>query len=449
MQKSNSVIRGPSLKNNNYYKQNGYRCLSKEYVTYGPVQLTDYIIIPKEADFFEPKYLKLCFDQVNVKTNVKSFLKLLKTKLSGLTLTMSIDANIILNIPLDLFADLSTPVFVDCWVGINLQFNKLFGQIELVCLKENEIKFNIVDNYLRKSFEPLTTWELVGDLTYVDSPEREFILTNSLEDFTLQFSHMEVNVNNENPCQTLSDFKITLPFDGLRTGLFIKCKNPDEINTIKLYENNMVHFSLDKFLIKTMCRTIGNQFLWFPFNSSADFLSKNIESFEGKVNFSKSDIKLEIIFNSKFQTNKISIFALGINVYNQFSGTGASLVKREPQLTEISGCPYYTVCDLQSDYQIQIIKIVKLFKLIGFELILDKSFCPISFGNILTGTQYTTCATCKNNYCVTMLTNWFDKKSPTDRTCPICKNAWSNWESFINDVKPNNMRIYKFQQLTD
>ncbi len=439
MPQENSVIRGLSF-------ENSYRHLSKEYVTYGPAQLTDYIIIPKDANFFEPKYLKLGFVKSNTNTKKKSFLKLLKSRLSGLTLTMSIDANIILNVPLDLFADLSTLVIVDCWVGINLHFDKLFGRIELVCLKENEIKFNIVDNYLKKSFEPLTTWELVGDLTYVDSLERGFILTNSLEDFTLQFSHMEVNVNNENPGQTSSEFKITLPFNGPHVGLFIKCKNPDEINTIKLYGNNIVRFSLDRFLIKTMCKRISQSILWFPFNSNADFLSKNMETFEGQVNFSNLDIKLEIIFNSKFQTNKISIFALGINVYKQFSGTGASIVAK---LTEISGCPYYTVSDLQTDYQIQIIKIIKLFKLKGFELILDKSFCPISFGNISTGTQYTTCTTCKNNYCVNMIINWFDKKSPTDRTCPICKTAWTNWESFINDVKPNNMRIYKLQQQTN
>jgi hypothetical protein len=177
--------------------------------------------------------------------------------------------------------------------------------------------------------------------------------------------------------------------------------------------------------------------IYFPFNFSADFQDRSPQSFVGSTNYSRIDtVKLEVKFNPNTPTSQIKIFGLSANMFRQTSGMGG--------LAYVTG-DAYTMRDLQTNYtpptissaqMYQIAKVV--FKLQGFKLIVDsdRKFCPISFEEIPTGTNYTSCTTCKNNYCVENLTTWLDKKQPNQRSCPMCKTIWTNWDSYVNDLEP-------------
>ena len=410
-----------------------------DYKTYGPEQLTSTITIGRNADTFIPEYIKFGFTQSN-QINPDE----LKTQLSKLTVQMNIGGADIVRFPLALLVHLVEPEIIDSYIYINLQFDKIFGSINLVGLTYHDVVFKVVNNNPTIPIGLLTTWELVGTLTYFEQETRQSLVQTPYDDFVHHIYHMDVNANNSDLSATASEFKFSLAFDSPHKGLFIKCSNANDIYEINLNLNGLDRFKLDKFLIKTKCKIVSNQLLWFPFNPTADFMSKNPNSFNGSINFSRIDnIKLEVKFNPNTPKSQISIFGLGSNRYRQLSGMGG--------LAYVHGSFTYELRDLLTNYSVlptpssqftyqshtgQVTKVI--FTPVGFKIITDQNymFCPISFGDIPIGTQYSNCFACKNNYCVDMLTKWLDKKLPNERACPMCKTKWTNWNAYINDVEP-------------
>ncbi len=415
------------------------RNVAHEYIEYGPAQLTGQITLTRDADIIVPEYVKFSFVQPNqANPEIPITPNMLKTQLSKLSLHMEIGGCRVAHWPLAFLLNLSEPEIIDLDIYVNLHFDKIFGEINLLGLQHHEVRFCIVNNQTNP-IELLTTWELVGVLTYLDNQERQVLGNpNTLHEEIIQYVYqMDVNVSNANLAQTGSEFKILLPFEGPNKGIFIECDNPTNIQEINLYLNGQERFRLNKFLIKSKCKIISSRMIYFPFSFNENYLDRSAQSFVGSTNYSRIDtVKLEVKFNPNAPTNQIKIFGLSANMYRQTSGMGG--------LAYMTG-DAYTMRDLQTNYTPQPISSVQMyqiskvvFKLQGFKLIVDpdRKFCPISFEEIPTDTQYSTCTTCKNNYCVEILTTWLDKKQPNQRSCPMCKTKWTNWDSYINNLEP-------------
>ncbi len=416
------------------------RNIAHEYIIYGPAQFNNPINITRDADIIIPEHVKIGFTQPNPNPNPNQPITLdeLKAQLRKLSIKLVIGNTTVAYFPLAFLINLNEPEIIDSHVYINLQFDKIFGDIKIIGLQQHQtVNFFIINNEPENPIELLTTWELVSVMTYLDSSERNEMAQNIFEGLIQYIYQMKVNVNNSNLAQTASEFNIQIPFEGLNKGIFIECDNPNNIQEINLYLNGQERFRLDKFLIKSKCKIISPKMIYFPFNYRVNFMDRTFESFVGSTNYSRIDsVKLQVKFNINTPTNQIEIFGLGSNVYKQFSGTES--------LVYFSGNAYL-VRDLQTNYTVPFVssagmmKLSKVvFKLQGYKLIdnLDHVFCPISYDEIKTGTQYTSCNICKNNYCVEILSQWLEKKQTNKRNCPICRTDWTNWDAYINDLEP-------------
>jgi uncharacterized CHY-type Zn-finger protein len=65
-------------------------------------------------------------------------------------------------------------------------------------------------------------------------------------------------------------------------------------------------------------------------------------------------------------------------------------------------------------------------------LIIDASNCPILCEQIAIGERYMSCHQCVNNFSEQALKQWLESRRPNNRTCPLCRVQWSNFEIYIN-----------------
>ena len=67
-------------------------------------------------------------------------------------------------------------------------------------------------------------------------------------------------------------------------------------------------------------------------------------------------------------------------------------------------------------------------------LIIDASNCPILCEPIAVGDKYMSCHQCNNNFSEQALKQWLESRRPNNRTCPLCRVQWSNFEIYINSA---------------
>jgi hypothetical protein len=390
------------------------------------------IVIERNADILVPEYLELQFSDLN-RDNLQD-VKLL-------ILHMKIGDQIIEQFPLSLLVNLNEPIVCDGKMYINLCFDMLFGQLKLIGLSYYDVKFEFSQE---NNINCISGYGIVSKITYLDHEERRDVAQNPCEDIIQQISFIDVKTDINDSSQLSNIYELRhLPFSNISKGFFIECDNVDNLNNIFLKFNRGVRFDLNRFLIRTKCKKINQSLLYFPFNYDKDFTERTVQSYEGSANLSRIDsIYLKLTFDTAI--NNVKIYSLQSNIYRQMGGMGGLALSSElcsntydlrNNLLEISqGLVYVSNADYDSrNPMLETIGITYGQPVNKPILEADISICPISHELIVEGAKYMKCHQCVNNFSEEALKQWLERKRPNQRTCPVCRVLWSNFEIYIND----------------
>ncbi len=401
-----------------------------EYHTYESEGLQA-ITISRLADIATLEYLELRFIEPN-RANIENNL----TNIKKLVLDMEIGGQMIQQFPLSLLINLNEPIICDEKMYINLCFDMLFGDIKLIGLQYHEVKVKIRSNNVVSC---ISNYGIVSKLTYLDTDERRNIAQNPREEFIQQISFINVMTNLNDINQTSNIYDISdLPFSNISKGFFIECNNVDYLNEIYLKFNSQDRFNLNRFLVRTKCKKINQNLLYFPFNYDMNFSDRTASSYEGAANLSRIDtVNLKLTFD--LPINNVKIYSLQSNIYRQISGMG--------------GCGYTSeLCsdtyDLNNNRLIRLgpisnIMRPRIIQTVGTSIVytgpsnkqiidIDTSNCPILCEPIGVGDRYMCCNQCKNNFSEQAIKQWLEVRRAGQRTCPLCRVQWSNFEIYIN-----------------
>lgn len=67
----------------------------------------------------------------------------------------------------------------------------------------------------------------------------------------------------------------------------------------------------------------------------------------------------------------------------------------------------------------------------------DRNTCNITHEDILIDQRYMTCSNCENNYSETAIKQWLSQHTGNARTCPTCREVWTNFNVYINQDELN------------
>ena len=249
------------------------RNVAHEYHTYESEGLQP-ITINRLADIATLEYLELRFTDTN-RTSIENNL----TNIKQLVVDMEIGGQRIQQFPLSLLINLNEPIICDGKMYINLCFDMLFGNLKLIGLQYHEVKIKIRNI---NTVNCISNYGIVSKLTYLDTVERRDIAQNPREELIQQISFVEIktNLNDINQASNIYDMDY-LPFSNISKGFFIECNNVDNLNNIHLKFNDQERFNLNRFLIRTKCKKINQNILYFPFNYDKDYSDRTASSYEG------------------------------------------------------------------------------------------------------------------------------------------------------------------------
>lgn len=402
------------------------RNVAYEYYTYETVGVQS-LTISRLADIVNLEYLELNFS--NPERNNLDDVK-------NLVLNMLIGGQIIQQFPLSLLINLNDPIICDGKMYINLCFDMLFGDLKLIGLQYHEAKVEFKNN---DSLSCISRYGIVSKLTYLDTEERRNLAQNQFHEVIQHLSFIDVMTDLNDASQMSNVYDINLPFTRISKGFFIECNNVDNLNNIYLKFNGQDRFNLNRFLVRTKCKKINENLLYFPFNYNKEYLDRNTESYGGAADLSRLYlVNLKLVFDT--QINNVKIYNLNLNIYRQMNGCGglahfADLLSDRYDLhNNISNRAEQTITQFRSISPINVDRTIVYTGPTSKPIIdTDASNCPILFQEIGIGEKYMSCDECKNNFSEGAIKQWLESRSPTQRTCPLCRVQWSNYEIYINE----------------
>jgi hypothetical protein len=69
----------------------------------------------------------------------------------------------------------------------------------------------------------------------------------------------------------------------------------------------------------------------------------------------------------------------------------------------------------------------------------ERNICNITHDEILVDQQYMTCSNCNIHFLESALKCWLRQRSPNTRTCPTCRELWTNFNIYINRVNSSDL----------
>jgi hypothetical protein len=413
------------------------RNVAYEYHTY-QVNGVQSLSITRFADIVNLEYLELTFSNSEI-SNVED--------VKHLVLNMFIGGQLIQQFPLSLLINLNEPIMCDGKMYINLCFDMLFGGIKLIGLQYRDVRVEFKND---NALSCISSYGIVSKLTYLDIEERRNLAESRFEEVIQQLSFIDIMTDLNDVTQMSNVYDICLPFTNISKGFFIECNNVDNLNNINLKFNSQERFNLNRFLVRTKCKKINQNLLYFPFNYDKDYSDRTAESYEGSPNLSRIDsIKLKLDFD--IPINNVKIYSLNSNIYRQMSGMGGlaytsflsgdtydlrdnTFIRTETiRMQIVNSHPASLLQQVPSirppTVNTPIVYTGPINKPI---LITDASNCPILCEQIGVEENYMSCHQCKNNFSETAIKQWLEGRRPVQRTCPLCRVPWSNFEIYVN-----------------
>jgi hypothetical protein len=69
----------------------------------------------------------------------------------------------------------------------------------------------------------------------------------------------------------------------------------------------------------------------------------------------------------------------------------------------------------------------------------ERNICNITHDEILVDQQYMTCSNCNIHFLESALKYWLRQRSPHTRTCPTCRELWTNFNIYINRINSSDL----------
>ena len=387
---------------------------------------------------------------------------------NNIRLIINISGNPILQFSFSLLHELTPAVKYGNKIYISIPFKSFFDKIDMNILRYSNIDFSIEDshdviNYSHK-------FSLISKVYIHEDTQRHHIANNDNNGrkFIQQIGSLCITVPY-NSCVSKRSFHFHTSILFGQTKGFLIQGNISELTAIKFYVNNIVRFDYDPFLISTECTKISNNLIYLPFNEITNFLDKNVTTFVGSINLSQLQSSSMSLHFSNDQT-KFTVHNIYSNYFCHRDGMGALYldgrpvfinrlanflpsvgpVDNNPTLLNISGnyilsgtgysntgtvntgtvntgtVEEETVIDEEPGYYIPAGQ--QIYQLINSE----RNLCNISHDEIGTGQRYMTCSNCSNHFSESSLKRWLRRRLGSSRTCPMCREIWTNYNIYIN-----------------
>jgi len=133
--------------------------------------------------------------------------------------------------------------------------------------------------------------------------------------------------------------------------------------------------------------------------------------------------------NSNNYINSSSYGRTGPNSYS-YTGSAGSVGSVGSASAAITGSTSATGSSINDEINYPVPNGAFVFQVINPE----RNVCNITHDEILADQQYMTCCNCHIHFLESALKRWLRVRSPAIRTCPTCREVWSNYTVYINRV---------------
>ena len=413
--------------------------------------------LTRDYDAYDPQYIV-----INLLPNVTSDSELTNDicqLFNRIRLVLQISEQTVMQLPFSLLHELNPAKIFDNKIYIRIPFLSLFDKINTRSLYNSSIR--LIVNSTHEIGNYTESYSLVTKVYMYSNEENQRLILNDSRKLIVQVGSLFI-ANSPNTPNI--QFQInTNVLKGQTKGFLIQCR-VQELTSIKFYINNLLRFDYNCFLILTACVKISDNLLYMPFNDYNNFEEIGYHTFSGAINLSGLENSTLCLDFSSSQS-KIVIHNVYLNNLRCQQGLGGLHVNHIPTFIESStihhpivpivGTPPNTgMLDMSGNYitnntnnpsnnssnagatgppEPRVEYPIPNGRLLHLVLIdPNRSTCNISHEEILENQRYMTCYDCNNHFLETSIKQWLRYRSGNQRTCPICREVWNNFDVYIN-----------------
>lgn len=429
--------------------------------------------LPRDFDGYCPQTLVIHLNPgQNSHLSDTEYLNVVSNLFNNIRIIMFISGNPILQFTFSLLHELTPAVKYGNKIYLSIPFKHFFDKIDMNILRYSNIDFCIEDAHEIINYS--CQFSLISKVYIHEETQRNHIANNDNNgrQFIQQLGSLCITVPYNSSVSKRSFHFHTSVLFGQTKGFLIQ-GNISQLTAIKFYVNNIVRFDYDQFLISTACIKLSDNLIYMPFNEITNFLDKNVTAFAGSINLSQlqsSSMSLQFLNDQ----NKFTVHNIYSNYFRHRDGLGALCldgrpvfinrlanflpligpVNNNPTLLDISGNYILsgtgysntgTVLNTGSVLNIEetveeepayyIPSGQQIYQLINPE----RNLCNISHDEIGPGQFYMSCANCNNHFLELSIKQWLRRRSGSSRTCPMCREIWTNYNIYMNQYNVNEL----------
>jgi hypothetical protein len=389
---------------------------------------------------------------------------------------MQVSEQTVLQLPLSLLYELEPPELIDGKIYIKFPFYIFFDKINVAGLYHSTVTFSIIDCYEINNYA--NSFSLITKVYMHDTDERNRLISIHSHEFIQQIGTLYVS--SRAPHDGRSYQIQTNILNGPTKGFLIQCRIQD-LTSIKFYINDLLRVDYNRFLILNACVKISDNLIYMPFNDFPDFKDRGTNTFSGSINLSRlqnSTLCLQFSANQR----KVVIHNVYFNHFRQSNGLGGLYIDYRPAFIEntttdhpiqhIIGTPpntslldmsgnfiqtgpnIYNTPIFDMSYNYSFTPMVGTYTAastgpvsnyhipngsVHYRILnSDRITCNITHEDIADGQRYMTCSNCENIYAEDVIKQWLRQRTGNLRTCPTCREVWTNFDVYINSSNEVN-----------
>lgn len=426
------------------------------------------LTLPRDFDGYCPQTLVIHLNpQQNSYLSDTEYLNTVCNLFNNIRLVLNISGNPVLQFPFSLLHELTPALKYGNKIYLSIPFKHFFDKIDMNVLRYSNIDFCIEQSHELSNYS--YHFSLISKVYIHEETQRHHIANNEYNSrkFIQQMGSLCISVPyGSSVNKRLFHFDTSLLF-GQTKGFLIQ-GNISQLITINFYVNHILRFDYDQFLISTACVKLSDNLIYMPFNEITNFLDKNVVAFAGSINLSQLQASsMSLHFSSdqtKFTVHNIysnyfchrdgvgALYLDGRPVFLNMSANSSSLIRpinNSPTLVDMSGNyvlrnNYNTVLSGSGTVNTNTGTVEEetvdegpgyfiptgqqIYQLINS----DRNICNISHDEIVEGQRYMTCSNCSNHFLESTLKRWLRRRLGSSRTCPMCREIWTNYNVYFN-----------------
>lgn len=407
----------------------------------------NHCILPRYLHVCNPEYL--VFNLINSDESIN----LINSLLSNMSFSINIGNHELVNLPISFLFSYKNPQIIDNKLYIDIPLQFIFGDISLIGLNNQsnyilKIHNNSLQNYVY-NFSLICKIKMYAEIDRNGFIDMSFNMIHNIiqktESINVPSSEFQFNSS------TMFNSNISL-FEGILKGIYIESPNiRNNLSELQFYVNSNLNRYYDKFLIRTKTTFINENLIYIGFNPEQNENSRNYNNFTGSLIVSNNDnCVLNLTFTIPLSTIKIyllkgiifrrSNYYSYINNYqNNYQNNNYSYGQTGPSNYNV----YYNTLNTTPTITTNNTQVISNSATLpeGQTIYLPiehgRNTCGILHEQILNLQTYMMCSLCNANFNENALKNWLRHRSESNRTCPFCRDLWSNYNIYINANSPN------------